>query len=865
MISFDRDYSRGVPQIRTRRAFYLVLVLALLFAAHLSAQNVATYSFEDGTAEGWTSFNGASAPAATKAAAYAGSYSLLTSTGSSGAGGPSISLGGVLQPGAQYTITGYVQLTSGESASNANFTIARTDPSCSGGTCYDTIGTYQVPVSSSGWVQIGGSYTVSATATGLTLYAQLVGASTAQSFYLDDVVITESAPPPGGTPVAAYNFQDGGLDGWSPFGPVTLTNTTSPIADPNGNSHSLLTSNRTAGYMGPSLNLLNVSGVVAGATYQVTAYVLLAAADASNPTATISTKTTDCASSGTYNDAATSGALSNTAWTKVQGTFSFSTFPGPPTSLVLYIQSSSATDSFYVSGVTINQVAPPPPNPAQQDNTGLSSTFEDGGVDGWSSRTGNSAVTNTTTAAHSGTHSLLTTGRIANYDGPQISVSNKMYPGSTYNISVWVMLQPTDNSNHIINMSLQTTLNGTTSYPSVTAYPGITVPADGKWHQISVMGYNMANSYDSGAAYLYLQTVPASGNDLVSFYIDDFQLSYVQPATIQTDIPSIYTTLSDYFPVGAAVDPTDLSGAHSQLLTMHFNSMTPGNEMKWSSVENTLGAYNYGNADNEVDLAVCHNMRVRGQNLIWATGAQTPSYAFGDGTNSAANQALVTSNIQEHIKSEVQHFGTNVYAWDVVNEPLDPNQPDCLVHGPFYNVLGKSYIDVALQAARQYAPAGTKLFINEYSTADPNRLACLVKVVQDLRSRGIPLDGIGHEMHNAINYPSTSAMVHSIDTVANDFPGIDQQITELDVSVYNAGDTTSNYGNNIPASVLSEQGWLYKRYFDAFRELKGTISAVTIWAWRTMIPGSTASRWLAPTILCPSTCNCRPSLRIGEL
>jgi endo-1,4-beta-xylanase len=829
MISSDRDDSQGVLQNRTPRVFYLILVLALLFAVHLSAQTVATYSFEDGTADGWTSFNGTSTPVATTAAAYAGSYSLLTSTSSTGSGGPSISLNSVLLPGAQYTITGYVQLTAGESASDANFTIKRTDPSCSGGTCYDTVGSYQVAVSSSGWVQIGGSYTVSATETGLTLYAQLVGATTAQSFYLDDVVITETAPPPGGTPVAAYTFQDGGLDGWSPFGPVTLTNTTSPIADPSGNSHSLLTSNRTAGYMGPSLNLLSVNGVVAGATYQVTAYVLLAAADSSNPTATISTKTTDCASSGTYNNAATSGALSNTAWTKVQGTFSFSNFPGPPTSLVLYIQSSSATDSFYISGVTINQVAPPPPNPSQQDNTGTSSTFEDGGVDGWSSRTGNSAVANTTAAAHSGTHSLLTTGRTANYDGPQISVSNKMYPGSTYNISVWVMLQPTDNSNHIINMSLQTTLNGTTSYPSVTAYPGITVPADGKWHQISVMGYNMANSYDPGEAYLYLQTVPASGTDLVSFYIDDFQLTYVPPATIQPDIPSIYKTLSDYFPIGAAVDTTDLSGAHSQLLTMHFNSMTPGNDMKWSSVENTLGTYNYGNADNEVDLAVCHNMRVRGQNLIWATGEQTPAYAFGDGTNSAVNQALVTSNIQEHIKSEVQHFGTNVYAWDVVNEQLDPTQSDCLVHGPFYQVLGKSYIDIALKAARQYAPAGTKLFINDYSTADPDRLACLVKVVQDLRRRGIPLDGIGHEMHNAINYPSTAAMVHAINTVADHFPGIDQQITELDVSVYNAGDTTSNYGNNIPASVLAEQGWLYKQYFDAFRELKGTISAVTIW------------------------------------
>ena len=59
-------------------------------------------------------------------------------------------------------------------------------------------------------------------------------------------------------------------------------------------------------------------------------------------------------------------------------------------------------------------------------------------------------------------HSLLTTGRTHNYDGPQISVSDKMYNGSQYNLSAWVMLVPTDNSDHIINLSLQTTLNGQT-------------------------------------------------------------------------------------------------------------------------------------------------------------------------------------------------------------------------------------------------------------------------------------------------------------------------------------------------------------------------------------------------------------------
>lgn len=153
----------------------VLAAVALFGAVQANAQVVATYDFEDGTTQGWASFNGASAPINSTAAAFSGTHSLLTTTGAAGQGGPSISVTSLLLPGATYTITGHVMLTSGESASNANFTVKRTDPACSGGTCFDTIGMFQVPVTASGWAQIGGSYTVSSTATALTLYAQLVG------------------------------------------------------------------------------------------------------------------------------------------------------------------------------------------------------------------------------------------------------------------------------------------------------------------------------------------------------------------------------------------------------------------------------------------------------------------------------------------------------------------------------------------------------------------------------------------------------------------------------------------------------------------------------------------------------------------
>jgi endo-1,4-beta-xylanase len=146
--------------------------------------------------------------------------------------------------------------------------------------------------------------------------------------------------------------------------------------------------------------------------------------------------------------------------------------------------------------------------------------------------------------------------------------------------------------------------------------------------------------------------------------------------------------------------------------------------------------------------------------------------------------------------------------------------------------LGASYIDIALKAARQFAPAGTQLFINDFSTTDTNRLQCVIKVVQGLQQRNVPIDGVGHEMHHHIDNPTAASMFNAIETVHRNFPQLHQQVTELDVSVYKAGDNTSNYGANdgtVPDSIIQEQGWLYKSYFDVFRRLQGKLDAVTFW------------------------------------
>ena len=149
------------------------------------------------------------------------------------------------------------------------------------------------------------------------------------------------------------------------------------------------------------------------------------------------------------------------------------------------------------------------------------------------------------------------------------------------------------------------------------------------------------------------------------------------------------------------MDSTDLSGPHAQLLTKHFNSIVSGNDMKWDATEPQEGGFTFTTADAQVSFAQAHGMLIRGHNLVWATGQQVPAWVFleADGVtplsaSNPADVALLTRRIRSHIQAEVRHFGSAVYVWDVVNEPLDPSQSDCLAHGPFYRVLGASYLQI---------------------------------------------------------------------------------------------------------------------------------------------------------------------------
>ena len=295
---------------------------------------------------------------------------------------------------------------------------------------------------------------------------------------------------------------------------------------------------------------------------------------------------------------------------------------------------------------------------------------------------------------------------------------------------------------------------------------------------------------------------------------------------IQTDIPSICQTYSSYFSIGAAIWPGDITGAHSELLRKHFNSVTAENAMKWGPIEPTEGNFNFARPDALVAFAKANHMLVRGHNLAWHQ--QNPRWLFKDANGNdlqptLENKALLLQRLEKHIRAVVSHYKDDVYAWDVINEVIDPKQADGFRRSPWFRITGTDFIDTAFRVAHEVAPKA-KLYINEYDTTESPKREFLYKLVRDLRKRGVPVDGVGHQMHSKINSPSAMEIVETINMFSA--LGVDNQITELDISVY--GDSKSRY-TAIPDAVLVQQALRYRDYFQAFRQLKGKISSVTFW------------------------------------
>ena len=496
--------------------------------------------------------------------------------------------------------------------------------------------------------------------------------------------------------------------------------------------------------------------------------------------------------------------------------------------------------------VAILAVSPRTAAQTGPDQSGFTSTFEDGTVKGyvlpdgvvrsWASRGGDATVANSTEQAHTGTHSLRTTDRRRPYQGPSINVLGKMTKGFRYQVTLWVRLVADSAFPSVpVKVSLQRDFQGSTTYTNVV--PQILVTAS-EWTKLSAF---FTPADDATGLALYVETgeadpAPPGGSTTyppkAAFFIDDVSVTYAQAPPIQTDIPSLKEVLSGEFRFGGAIDASQVADPpQADLMKKHLSSLAASNAMKSGPIHPTLGEadsnYSFADADTIANFARSNGMTMRGHTLVWHS--QNPTWLFKDAsgvdlTPTPANRALMLQRLENHIRKVVRRYRDVVSSWDVVNEVIDPGQPDGLRRSDWYNLAGPTdFIDRAFQVASEEAP-GARLCINEYTTTDPARRQALLKVVQGMKSRGVPVSCVGHQMHVNIATPLPSEVAPMIQPFAD--LGLDNQITEMDVSVYT--DNTSRY-EEIAPELLYQQATRYRDFFREYRRLKSSISSVTLW------------------------------------
>ncbi len=152
------------------------------------------------------------------------------------------------------------------------------------------------------------------------------------------------------------------------------------------------------------------------------------------------------------------------------------------------------------------------------------------------------------------------------------------------------------------------------------------------------------------------------------------------------------------------------------------------------------------------------------------------------------DRAKLENSMRDFITTTVTRFKGKIASWDVVNEPLETGtgalrtkpRTEVLNNEKFYwgEHLGRDYIANAFRYANQADPSA-ELYINEEALeSDRVKVDSMVSLVNSLKAQGVPIHGIGLQMHLTLKN-DRSAIENALQKLAA--TGLKIRISEMDI------------------------------------------------------------------------------------
>ena len=157
--------------------------------------------------------------------------------------------------------------------------------------------------------------------------------------------------------------------------------------------------------------------------------------------------------------------------------------------------------------------------PIVQDDTDVmsSSSFETA-AGGWSNF-GDITVVQSTETARTGSKSLKTSGRSANYHSPRIFLNDLLTVGETYTFYVWVKLAEGSGT---VQLTVKSTVNGATTAENADTYTNL-ASATATANEWVLLTDNFTHTQND-QSFLYVKGPVVSGGTGVDYFVDDFSL-----------------------------------------------------------------------------------------------------------------------------------------------------------------------------------------------------------------------------------------------------------------------------------------------------------------------------------------------------
>ncbi len=269
------------------------------------------------------------------------------------------------------------------------------------------------------------------------------------------------------------------------------------------------------------------------------------------------------------------------------------------------------------------------------------------------------------------------------------------------------------------------------------------------------------------------------------------------------------------FPIGSTISVRGI-GRDSILDSLHlknFNSITAGNAMKMYSIARDQEKYNFDAPDRMLEFAQKNNHRLFGHTLIWHSG--TPQWVQ---ELAEKNPEALDDFMKDYIQTYVGRYKGKVDGWDVVNEGMNT------VGGEYretmwYNALGKDYIAKAFRYAHEADPDAI-LFYNDFNIErDTLKLRGVLNMIKDLKSQGVPISGLGFQMHLRMDIPD-EIIAYTLKKAAE--TGLQIHLSEVDI-IFNKHDDTRGGGvqiyDEVTDEMLQQQKEKYKNLVLMYRTL----------------------------------------------